>query len=382
MATDPPKKPLRVAIVLETSGGGSGRHVLDLARGLLQAGCAVEVFWSPLRAERSFVAALDALAGARNHPVAMRRAVGFRDIGSLLALRSALRRCGPFDVIHGHSSKAGALVRLLPRAISGARIYTPHAFRTMDPDMRGVARRVFGGIETLLSRFGARIIAVSEAEAHHARALGIPERRIRLVVNGSAAERRASRAEARATLGLAEDDVAVGFIGRLVEQKDPLRFVEAVRRAQTVEPRLVGVVMGEGPLRPEAELLAAGARIVFTGWVDSALAMPGLDLFCMTSRYEAMPYTLLEAIHAGLPIIATEVGGVKETVSPGHSGAVVPVDAPPEQIAAELAVLCADRSRLAAWSEGAHRIAAERTVERMVRETLDVYREAVRDPRA
>ena len=131
---------MRILLTLETSGGGSGRHVLDLAAGLSHRGHDVTFVWSPDRAEEKFVQQLQALRAVSSHPLSMRRAVGLNDVASLRALSNYICNESPFDILHGHSSKAGALVRLLPRNVKGARIYTPHAFRTMDPTLSRVGR--------------------------------------------------------------------------------------------------------------------------------------------------------------------------------------------------------------------------------------------------
>jgi glycosyltransferase involved in cell wall biosynthesis len=368
---------LRVALVLETSGGGSGRHVLDLASGLTAEGHDVTVIWSSVRAEAAFGETLVGLPGVRNHVLSMRREVGPADVASLRALAHYLQAHGPFDVIHGHSSKAGALVRLLPTSVRGARIYTPHAFRTMDPTLRRAGRLLYGGVESALARRTSRVIAVSAEEFRHARSLGFPLRGLRLVVNGVTPRRDVSRDAARAEMGLTDEALAVGFVGRLEPQKNPFLFVDAIRLAQARSPRLVGVVIGDGPMRGAAETRAGDARVRFLGWRDAAALMNGLDVFCMTSAYEAMSYALLEAIHAGLPIITTRVGGVEETVVDGENGVVVPVTATPDEIAGVLGALAADCALRRRWSVAALSLAARRTTARMVKETLAVYREAI-----
>ncbi|WP_299966721.1 glycosyltransferase family 4 protein [uncultured Roseobacter sp.] len=364
---------LTIALVLETSGGGSGRHALDLAEGLAAEQHRVTVIWSPVRAQADFEARLTAMEGVRNLPLEMHRAVGPHDAARLRALSTLLRAEGPFDVVHGHSSKAGALVRLLPRSIPGARIYTPHAFRTMDPTMGGRGRLIYGTIERLLARRTDRIITVSEAERQHAMEIGIAENRLTTVVNGARLPTHASRAAARAQMGLDEDAVAVGFIGRLDDQKAPLRFVEAVTKAAQQAPALRGIVIGDGPLRAEAEALDTRGALRFLGWQDGPALFPGLDVFCMTSHYEAMPYTLLEALHAGVPIVTTAVGGVQETVRDGENGYVLPTDCGADALTAPLVSLTSDAETRRAFGARARDLAQRRTVETMVTETLAVY---------
>lgn len=364
---------LKIALVLETSGGGSGRHALDLAEGLASRGQDVTVIWSPVRAEAAFAARLNGLHGVEAHALDMYRSVSMRDFASLRALTRRLRAVGPFHVIHGHSSKAGALIRLLPRTIPGRRIYTPHAFRTMDPTMGGAARTVYGTIERLLAARADRIVTVGEVEREHALSLGIRPDRLTTVVNGCAPAPGQTREGARRAMQLAPGDLAVGFIGRLDRQKDPLRFVDAVTQAAREEPQIRGVVIGDGPLRREAEERCDQGSVRFLGWQDGPALFPGLDVFSLTSHYEAMPYTLLEALHAGVPAVVTDVGGVAETVLDGHNGHVLAVHAPPSEIADHLVALARDRARREAFSKAALRMAQSRTVDRMVADTLAVY---------
>src|SRR5690606_27955331 len=111
-----------------------------------------------------------------------------------------IREMGPFDIIHGHSSKAGALTRLaLPRR-HARRIYTPHAFRTMDPTLGKGASLVYGAIESLLGRFFSdAVVCVSDDEkAHAATLLRIPERLLHTVINGVGAPSPMDGAELRA----------------------------------------------------------------------------------------------------------------------------------------------------------------------------------------
>lgn len=380
MQEDPDRivtSPLRIALILETSGGGSGRHVLDLARELVQRGQDVTVIWAPDRAQDDFVAALEAEDAITALPLSMHRAVGPKDMRSLQALRSLLARQAPFDILHGHSSKAGALIRLLPRSVPGARIYTPHAFRTMDPGLGQPQRMIYGTIERALASRAARIITVSQAEYDHAVTLSIPPARLRIVVNGVALPEDATRSAARRAMGLAEQSVAVGFIGRLERQKDPLRFVRAVSMAAETVPNLRGIVIGDGPLRTEAEALARSGVVQFMGWQDGPRLMAGLDLFCMTSRYEAMPYTLLEALHAGVPIVTTAVGGAGESVLDGETGRILPIDSTAEALAKALGDLAGDHSRRSDFGAAAATLAHRRSIDVMVDETLAVYADAM-----
>lgn len=368
---------LRIALILETSGGGSGRHVLDLAKGLLQEGHDVHVIWAPDRADEGFVHALGQEKQFVAMPLSMQRSVGPKDMRSLRALRKLLKEHGPFDVLHGHSSKAGALVRLLPRSIQGARVYTPHAFRTMDPELRPFPRRMYSLIERGLERRGDRTIVVSSAEFKHAESIGYTPAQMTRVVNGAEPPSSDMRASAREAMQLKDTDVAVGFVGRLEQQKDPIRFVQAITHAVAHVPTIKGMVIGDGSLRAEAENHSSSDAVRFLGWQDGPALMPGLDIFCMTSRYEAMPYTLLEALHASVPIITTDVGGAEETVEHGKTGYVLPLSSTPATVSNALQDLAREPQKRQAFAQNSKHLATTRTIQTMVDQTLAVYREAL-----
>lgn len=370
------KHPLKIALVLETSGGGSGRHVLDLALGLMARGHAVTVVWSPTRAEEDFIAGLARETVIHNLQISMSRAVHPGDLSDLRALIRLFRTEQPFDVIHAHSSKAGALVRLLPRSIPGTRIYTPHAFRTMDLDLKQPQRAIYSTVERLLASRSSQIIVVSSAERDHAIELGIDPALVRIVVNGVKLPPEASRTAARQDMQLNNDEIAVGFIGRLETQKDPLRFVDALTHAVKAAPRIRGIVIGDGTLREAAEQGDMAGALTFMGWQNAPKLIAGFDIFCMTSQYEAMPYTLLEALHAGIPIVTTAVGGAAETVIEGENGHVLPLDSPATAIGDALARLANDPAQRHAFGQASRTFAKSRTLDVMVDETIAVYDEA------
>ena len=142
---------MRILLVIEPSGGGSGRHVVDLARALIQSGHQVSLIYSPRRADAWFQTEVAALPLNALERLPMRRGVGPWDIPCLHALNRLIARLGPFEIVHGHSAKAGALVRLA-HAPGAARIYTPHALPMMGPP--SLSKTVAGIAEFLLAQAG------------------------------------------------------------------------------------------------------------------------------------------------------------------------------------------------------------------------------------
>ena len=111
-STPSPRTPFRVLMVVESSAGGTGRHVMDLSEGLLARGCEVHMVYSPQRMDSTFRDRLSNLQALRHTALPMQRSIHPSEFAALLAIRRYLHSFGPFDIIHGHSSKGGALARL------------------------------------------------------------------------------------------------------------------------------------------------------------------------------------------------------------------------------------------------------------------------------
>jgi glycosyltransferase involved in cell wall biosynthesis len=161
------------------------------------------------------------------------------------------------------------------------------------------------------------------------------------------------RAEARTMLGLREDDIAVGIVARLVPVKAHHVLLDAVARLAPREPRLRLVCIGDGALKAELEKraigLGLGERVRFTGLRrDVPDLLPGLDIACLTSRYECAPLSIMEAMAAGVPVVTTDVGAVRDMIDDSVEGFIVPPgDA--DALASRIALLAGDadlRSRL------------------------------------
>ena len=319
---------LQILHVVEASGSGTGRHVLDLTKGLIRCGHKIKIIYSPLRAEVSFTEGLNRIRGSAVEvfQMKMQKAPSLYDLTALIALKKVALRCGPFNILHGHSSKAGALVRLLPTSIPGTRIYTPHAFRTMDPELRPGLNLFFGLAERLLSLRCDRIITGSKQEFCAGLSLGIPKNKMSVVINGIEPPILPTRSEVRANLGLHEKDLVIGFVGRLEQQKAPERAIRALYALTNKQSKLVIIGAGsmEKTLQSLADELNLHARVLFVGQRDGQTTMPAFDLLIVTSRYESMGYVFLEANAANLPIVASPVGISREVILEGKTGCIVP----------------------------------------------------------
>lgn len=310
---------MRLCLLVEAASGGTGRHVTDLTQALCARGHDVTLVYSPLRAEAGFCRAARA-SGARVMTLAMQRTVGWHDFAAARALTRLVEERGPFAVVHAHSSKAGAVARLAGVG-AAARVYTPHALATLNPDRGAAARSLIGLAERLLGPRTDALIAVSLAEWEEAGRLGIAADRRHLIANRLQQASFTPRAVARKALGARPGERWIGFAGRLAPQKAPLQFVAAAVGAMRRDSRVRALILGDGE---QAALV--GEAIDESGFADRFIWhrdedardwLAALDLVVITSRFEGLPYVLLESLAVGVPVLATPVGGARELLASG-----------------------------------------------------------------
>jgi len=311
---------LHLVHILEATTGGTRRHLRDLALGLDPEAFRVDVIVSLRRdpdAARDL--ALFRERGIGVHVVPMRRRIApLADAVALLRLVRLLRRLRP-DIVHAHSSKAGFLGRLAAR-VAGVRaiVYTPHAFSFEDAGAP-LRTRCYRLLERLAIPWTARLIAVSSRDAEEARQLGFPAARVDRIPNGIREAEKGARTEAPASRKPEGGVPTVLFLGRLCRQKGPDLLLAAIPEILRHVPEARFRIVGEGPWRDWAVRLAAreswGDRVSFghaRDEADVAQEFAAATLLVLPSRWEGLPYTLLEALQAGVPVVAADVGGVRD----------------------------------------------------------------------
>lgn len=291
----------------------------------------------------------------------LRRAISPRDdLAALLALKRLCRQIRP-DVVHLHSSKAGLLGRL---AFPARRtVYTVHGF-----DSVRLAHRRMLPLERWMQRRCAAIVAVSRYDEANLRAEGIG-RHLECIHNGipDVDPRPATDWPVPERYGR-----TVLCIARVASPKRMDIFLEVARRL----PQYAFVWIGGGDL-PQAVL----ENVFLPGDRPGAAAYCArADLFMLPSNYEGLPMAVLEAMASGLPVIASDVGGVAEAVADGVCGYTVPNDV--EAFVARTQELLEDEDRLRAFSAAARRTyEQEFTVEKMVAAYAGIYRRIFKENR-
>jgi glycosyltransferase involved in cell wall biosynthesis len=372
-----------VVQVLEAAVGGTRKHVLDLCTRLDPARFELSVLVSPLRDPFPEVTrnTLEA-AGVRVLPVPMRRRPdAVSDLVCLGQITRYLAEVRP-QVVHCHSSKAGVLGRVAAaRAGVPGVVYTAHGF-AFSMGVSPLARALYLAAERRLGRLTSRLVAVCEGEREVAlRARLLPPERCVVIANGvePGPAARVDRAAKLVTLGLAADRRVVLCVGDLRTQKGHRYAIEALGELARADAGVHLVVAGEGPLRAALEALGrreALGRVHLIGLRDDVSEwLACCDVFCQPSLWEGCPYALLEAGSAGCGLVAGDVCGSRDLIGRDEAGWLVPAGDARALAAALREALEAPGERARRGAVARQRVETQYSLERMVRETGDMYGE-------
>lgn len=302
-------------LITKSNWGGAQRYVYDLATNLSPDEFEPVVAFGPdadsdapgLLGERL------ATAGVRTVLIpALRRDMGLIDLAALRAIGRVIAAKDP-DIIHLNSSKAAGLGALAGRIHRVPRIiFTAHGWPFREA--RGPLSRLLiwcASVATIILSHAT--ICVSESDR---RSLSwIFGRRLVTIRNALSPQTLLPRDEAREALGIAHDRIAIGSIAELTANKQIALGIAAVYRVQQTRAQLEYHVIGDGELRAklEAQARAHSVPVRFHGNVpDAAQYLKAFDALLIPSKKEGLPYVMLEAHAAGVPIIASSVGGIPE----------------------------------------------------------------------
>lgn len=370
--------PKRIVHVMRAPVGGLFRHVLDLAREQAKAGHAVGIIADATATDRltdlkfAEVTPLLELGLVR---VAMNRKPGIGDLAAARAVAREARRLSP-DILHGHGAKGGLYARLAGRLAGGgagkpARVfYTPHG-GTLNFKPGTLESRVYLGAERVLARMTSGIVFESDfARRTFADRVGLDHTSWRVVPNGL-------RPQDFALHDAAPDAADIVFIGELRDIKGVDILLTAIA-ALNRERMTTAVIVGSGPDRERLEAMAFALGIKdlvrFPGAMPAIDALPLGRTLAVPSLKESFPYIVLEGAAAGLPLVATNVGGIPEIVHGTDTALVQAGDARALCDALSAAVLERDAA-LARAQRLREKVARQFTVERMAHDILGFYDE-------
>ena len=318
----------KVLLVAEPGKDGAFRHVEGLLRHLLSAGIPTGYAYSQRRTspgqkrllrdcEEHGVPLLDLKVGNVPHP---------RDLVAFRRLRRFVTTHG-FKVVHAHSFKAGYLARRLRQVPV---VYTPHAYYSMVPS-RSISRVMVEKIERRLAGRAITVNVSPDERDYALEILGVPEELHRMIPNcvdhnlfrpiGED-----ERMDLRATMGAAPDSVLIGSISRVCWQKDPETLLQAYDLAREADDKLELAVVGADITK---EIPSKHPPIHFEHYDQTPPFFQALDAYVLSSRYEGLPITVLEAMSTNLPLILTDVSGNRGfDTFPLNSLTLVPKESP------------------------------------------------------
>jgi glycosyltransferase involved in cell wall biosynthesis len=360
--------------------GGMEEHILQLSRGLRARGFPVAVICSRHDAIRPLRDALLA-AGVQVHALTSGRASLLGALPRTLSLARIFRRYRR-GILHLHfTGHQGGDIATFAAVLSGMRAVVRTAHMPPVAPVTARTRRLVG----IRDRWLSRLICVSNATLRaHLELLDRDPRKCVVVRNGVDLERfnpGVVPVDVRAEFGIDPAAPLVGTVSRLGEHRKGIHvFVAAAAVVAAWCPPARFLIVGEGPLRAELEAqagsLGIGRNLVFAGQRDD---IPGLlaamSVFVVPSLYESGPYTLLEAMATGRPVVSTPTGLVTEAVDDGVSGRLVPIGDSDALARAIIEVLDDPARATAMAARGREAVADRFSVESMIDGIVRVYRD-------
>jgi glycosyltransferase involved in cell wall biosynthesis len=290
----------------------------------------------------------------------------WKDFKAIWELRRKLKEIAP-DVVSCHSSKAGLVGRIAAKLAGLPVIFTAHGW-AFTPGVPIVPRYIYMVSEWLCGPLSDHIISVSERGRGQALAAHIaPPQKITTIHNGMPDMEMPPRQP--------HDPPRLGMIARFADPKDHHTLVAALATLGDLEWQLELVGGGDTQaVRQQAEALGIADRITFAGErFDTGSILRDLDVFILLSRHEGFPRSILEAMRSRLPVVATDVGGISESVVQGETGLLVPYADVSATAAALRALICDPQKRQRMGEVGRDRYLRKFTFDHMVKPTLEIY---------
>lgn len=292
-----------------------------------------------------------------------------------------------FDLIHAHASKPGFLVRIAALGTAIPVLYSPHCF-AFHAGAGGLTILITSFLERLAAFFTTRFVVVSEGERELARQyhVGSPEQMtvIYTGIDPAPCHLPVDISYLKASLGIPASAQVIGSVGRLSIQKSPSDFVRVAEVIHRSKPDAHFVWVGDGPLEQDVRKLATALQL------DSAFHWLGqrsdvqkllhlFDCIILTSRWEGFPLVVLEAMAAGVPVVATDILGTRELIQHGVNGWLAPAR-DTEALAGWALELLTNPSKAEAFRRASQaRVEDEFTRTRMLTMIQNLYEDVARE---
>jgi glycosyltransferase involved in cell wall biosynthesis len=304
-------QPLRILHATRAPVGGIFRHILDLANGQADRGHHVGIIADSLTGGERAEAALKEIAPRLKlgvHRLAIHREPFPTDLLVWAHFMRLIRRLKP-DVLHGHGAKAGVFIRMRPRSATNIRVYTPHGGSLHYPlnTLKGV---LYSRMErALMNATDLFLFESAFARDTYQRTIGIPEGLVRCVFNGVTANE-------FDPIVKAADATDIVYVGEFRQIKGADLLIDAVARLHADGKPVTLTLAGDGEesaaLKAQVERLGLTEAVRFIGHVKARYGFSKGGVLVVPSRGDSMPYVVIEAAAAGMPMVAANVGGIPE----------------------------------------------------------------------
>ncbi len=313
-------QPLRILHATRAPVGGIFRHILDLANGQADRGHHVGIIADSLTGGERAEQALAEIAPRLKlgvHRVAIRREPLPTDLLVWARFQRLLRQLKP-DVLHGHGAKAGAFLRLSRASKDAITAYTPHGGSLHFP-LTTLKGNIYGRVErALMNRTDLFLFESAFARDTYQRTIGTPRGLVRCVFNGVTADEFDPVVKA-------DDATDVVYVGEFRHIKGADLLIDAVARLRADGRPMTLTLAGDGEesehLKAQVQRLGLGEAVRFIGHVKARYGFSKGSLLVVPSRGDSMPYVVIEAAAAGIPMVAANVGGIPEIFGP-HTDAL------------------------------------------------------------
>ena len=315
-----PDQPLRILHAIRPPVGGIFRHVLDVANGQAARGHRVGIIADSLTGGERAEAALAEIAPRLElgvHRLPIRREPYPTDLLAWVRFSRLIQKLHP-DVLHGHGAKAGAFVRLRARSRATIRVYTPHGGSLHYPP-NSLKGAFYSRVErALMNRTELFLFESVFARDTFQRIVGTPTGLVQCVFNGVTPDE-------FAPVTLAADATDIVYVGEFRHIKGADLLIDAVARLRAGGKPVMLTLAGDGEetdaLKAQIARLGLTDAVRFIGHVKPRYGFSKGRLLVVPSRGDSMPYIVIEAAAAGVPMVAAQVGGIPEIFGP-HAGAL------------------------------------------------------------
>lgn len=376
-------KKIRVLHIAATSTGGVGLNILLLARHMKKEDYDISVAFAPgSPLDKDFIK-----EGIKLYPIKMNRSpYSLSNIIGFFQLLFLFKR-ERFDIVHTHTSVGGFLGRITAWLMNiPVVLWSIHGWAFNYPYGSNLRRRFFSAIEGFLDRFTDHYIAVSR----NMKDIGVrsnitDQNKVSVIYHGIELQNYDAgniNASKRNELGLSKNIYIVGSIGRFEPQKAMDDFLKAAGIVRDEISNVKFLLVGDGPLRGQLEKLSVELGleddVFFTGWKENVKEyIACMDIFCMSSLWEALPFILLEAMALERPVISTDLAGIAEILENEKGGLLMPV-ADPEKMAAAICRLLEDHeTRGKMGRHNREKMEKVFSVSNMISQYEDLYRKVL-----